>query len=56
MEEEVVGKIYDRRLTRRLLGYLWPYKKYVGIALVFLGFNSILQIAGPLLMKMAIDR
>ena len=56
MEEEVVGKIYDRRLTRRLLGYLWPYKKYVGIALVFLGFNSILQIAGPLLMKMAVDR
>jgi ATP-binding cassette, subfamily B, multidrug efflux pump len=56
MEEEVVGKIYDRRLTRRLLGYLWPYKKYVAIALVFLGFNSILQIAGPLLMKMAVDR
>jgi ATP-binding cassette subfamily B protein len=56
MDEEVVGKIYDRRLTRRLLGYLWPYKRYVGIALVFLAFNSILQIAGPLLMKMAIDR
>lgn len=56
MEEEVVGKIYDRRLTRRLLRYLWPYRKYVAISLVFLGVNSVLQVAGPLLMKMAIDR
>ncbi|HYP08644.1 MAG TPA: ABC transporter ATP-binding protein, partial [Bryobacteraceae bacterium] len=56
MEEEVVGKIYDRKLTGRLLRYLLPYKGYVAIALVFLGFNSVLQIAGPLLMKLAVDR
>lgn len=56
MEEEVVGKIYDRKITRRLLRYLWPYRRYVAISLVFLGINSILQIAGPLLMKIAIDR
>ena len=56
MEEEVVGKIYDRRLTRRLLRYLWPYRRYVAISLVFLAINALLQIAGPLLMKMAIDR
>ena len=56
MEEEVVGKIYDRRLTRRLMRYLWPYRRYVAISLVFLAINSVLQIAGPLLMKMAVDR
>jgi len=56
MEEEVVGKIYDRRLTRRLLRYLWPYRRYVFISLILLAINAALQIAGPLLMKMAIDR
>jgi len=25
-EEEALGKIYDRRLMRRLLAYLGPYK------------------------------
>jgi ABC-type multidrug transport system fused ATPase/permease subunit len=56
MEEEVVGKIYDRRLMQRLLRYLWPYRRYVAISLIFLGINSLLQIAGPLLMKIAVDR
>jgi ATP-binding cassette subfamily B multidrug efflux pump len=56
MEEEVVGKIYDRRLMQRLLRYLWPYRRYVAISLIFLGINSVLQIAGPLLMKIAVDR
>jgi ATP-binding cassette subfamily B protein len=56
MEEEVVGKVYDRRLMGRLMRYLWPYRRYVAISLIFLGVNSVLQIAGPLLMKIAIDR
>jgi ATP-binding cassette, subfamily B, multidrug efflux pump len=56
MEEEVVGKIYDRKIMQRLLRYLWPYRRYVAISLIFLGISSVLQIAGPLLMKMAVDR
>ena len=24
-DEEILGKAYDARLMRRLLGYLWPY-------------------------------
>ena len=56
MEEEVVGKIYDHKIMRRLVRYLWPYRLHVLVSLVFLGVNSVLQIAGPLLMKMAIDR
>ena len=56
MEEEVVGKIYDRKLMQRLLRYLWPYRRYVSISLIFLAISSVLQIGGPLLMKIAIDR
>src|SRR5262245_5106392 len=41
---------------RRLLVYMWPYRWTVVVSLVFLLFNSILQVAGPLLMKLAIDR
>lgn len=56
VEEEVQGKIYDSRLIRRLLTYMWPYRRMVGISLVLLSINSLLQVAGPLLMKIAIDR
>lgn len=56
MEEEVVGKIYDARLMRRLLSYMWPYQRAVAVSLVFLSIDSVLQVAGPLLVKLAIDR
>jgi ATP-binding cassette, subfamily B, multidrug efflux pump len=56
VEEEVVGKVYDSRLMRRLLVYMWPYKWAVVVSLAFLLVNSVLQVVGPLLMKMAIDR
>ncbi len=56
MEEEVLGKAYDGRLMRRLLAYIRPYKSEVLIALVFLLINAVLQVVGPLLTKLAIDR
>ncbi len=56
MEEEILAKAYDSRLMRRLLKYLWPYRSLIAGALVFLILNSILQVAGPLLTKIAIDR
>ena len=31
-EEEVLGKAYDARLMRRLLGYMWPYRGYVAVS------------------------
>jgi ATP-binding cassette subfamily B protein len=55
-EEEVLGKAYDARLMRRLLGYLRPYKLQVAIALVAIIAASVLQLAQPWLMKVAIDR
>ena len=56
MEEEVLGKAYDGRLMRRLLAYIRPYKLEVLIALVLLFINAALQVIGPLLTQIAIDR
>ena len=56
MEEEILGKAYDSRLMRRLVGYLRPYKLSVFVSLLFLLVLSLLQVAGPLLTKLAIDR
>ncbi|MGE5568039.1 MAG: ABC transporter ATP-binding protein [Rhodospirillales bacterium] len=56
VEEEILGKVYDGRLMRRLLGYLKPYRGVVAICVVLLLAASVLQVAGPLLTKMAVDR
>ncbi len=56
MEEEVLGKAYDGRLMRRLLTYLKPYRAIVAASLVLLLLDSLLQIIGPLLTKLAVDR
>ena len=55
-DEEVLGKAYDARLMRRLLGYLRPYSTQVAVALAAIICGSILQLAQPWLMKLAIDR
>ena len=54
-EEEVLGKAYDARLMRRLLGYLRPYWLPVLGALAAIIGASVLQLAQPWLMKIAID-
>src|ERR1700675_2263653 len=56
VEEEVLGKAYDSRLMRRLLGYMRPYRKLVIVSLVFLLAQSALQVLGPLLTQIAVDK
>lgn len=56
MEEEVLGKAYDSRLMKRLLTYMKPYRAVVAGSLVLLLLDSLLQIIGPLLTKLAVDR
>lgn len=54
-EEEVLGKAYDAKLMRRLLGYIKPYKKYVIFAILL---NIVVAALGPVrpyLTKIAID-
>ncbi len=55
-EEEVLGKAYDGRLMRRLLTYLRPYKWHVVIALAAIILKSGLDVLGPYLTKVAIDK
>ena len=55
-EEEAIGKAYDSRLMRRLMGYLRPYAGQVALALVAIIGGSLLQLAQPWLLKVAIDR
>jgi ATP-binding cassette, subfamily B, multidrug efflux pump len=54
-DEDVVGKAYDSRLMKRLLGYLRPYKVQVAIALVSIIASAVLQLAPPYLTRVAID-
>ena len=54
--EEVLGKVYDARLMRRLLAYLRPHRPAVGVALCAIIGHSLLQLAQPYLTKLAIDR
>jgi ATP-binding cassette, subfamily B, multidrug efflux pump len=54
-EEEILGKAYDTRLMRRLLRYLWPYKWHALVALVLTILSAPLVLAGPPLIKAAID-
>jgi ATP-binding cassette, subfamily B, multidrug efflux pump len=56
VEEEVLGKAYDNRLMRRLLGYMRPYRGLVAGSLFFLLLQSGFQVLGPLLTRAAVDR
>ena len=55
-EEEILGKAYDGRLMRRLLTYLRPYKLHVAVALAAIILKSGLDVLGPFLTKVAIDK
>jgi ATP-binding cassette subfamily B multidrug efflux pump len=55
-DEELLGKAYDARLMRRLLGYLRPYTAPVVAAFFAIITGSALQLVQPYLIKLAIDR
>jgi ATP-binding cassette subfamily B protein len=55
-EEQVLGKAYDARLMRRLLGYVKPYWTSAALALVYIITASGLSVLPPYLTKVAIDR
>lgn len=55
-EEEVLGKAYDSKLMKRLLGYLRPYRVQATVAFVAILFKAGCDVIGPYLMKIAIDK
>ena len=54
-EDELLGKAYDARLMRRLLGYLRPHRHTVIVALAAIIGHSMMQLVQPLLTRVAID-
>jgi ATP-binding cassette, subfamily B, multidrug efflux pump len=54
-EEEALGKAYDARLMRRLLGYLRPYRWRVAGAVALLLAGALVELVGPYLTKVALD-
>lgn len=54
-EEDVSSKSFDRRLARRLLSYMWPYRKYAGTAIPLIIFTSIIELLGLNIMMVAVD-
>ncbi len=55
-EDAILGKAYDGRLMRRLLGYVRPYRGAVALAILLLLGASLADLAGPSLYRVAIDR
>ena len=55
-EDEILGKAYDAVLTRRLVGYLAPYRTWVAIAIALLLLQSLAQILPPIIAKEIVDQ
>ena len=54
-EEESLGKAYDARLMRRLLGSVRPYRGLAAAAVALILVSSLLQLVGPLATAVALD-
>ena len=55
-DEDPVGKVYDARLMRRLGRYVFPYWLQAGIASAAVTLKSLCDVAGPILVMVAVDR
>jgi ATP-binding cassette, subfamily B, multidrug efflux pump len=55
-EDPILGRAYDARLVRRLLGYVRPYGVTVVLSIGLLLAASLADLAGPLLYRVGIDR
>ncbi len=53
--EEEGAKAFDRHLTVRLLRYLRPYRVRAGFSVFLVILSSLLEIAGPAIVAIAID-
>lgn len=54
-EDEIVGKVYDRRLMARFVRYLGPYRRLVVACLALLPLIAAARLVQPWILKLAID-
>jgi ATP-binding cassette subfamily B protein len=50
-DDDVVGKVYDGRLMRRLLTYLGPYRLQVILSAVAILIKAASDVMGPYLVR-----
>jgi ATP-binding cassette subfamily B protein len=55
-QEEILGKVYDIRLIKRLWQFIAPYKRLFWLAMLLLPFQQAFGLAQPYLMKIGIDQ
>jgi ATP-binding cassette subfamily B protein len=55
-DDEVAGKVYDARLMRRLGRFVRPYWLQAGVASLAVSLKSLCDVAGPILVMVAVDR
>ena len=55
LDDEIFGKVYDARLVRRLGEFVRPHGTLIAIGVVLLIAMAVLDVAGPLILKVAID-
>lgn len=54
-DDEILGKAYDPQIARRLWGYIRPYRWNILISLIFMTVAMAGYVAGPYLIKVALD-
>jgi ABC-type multidrug transport system fused ATPase/permease subunit len=54
-DDQVLGKAYDSRIARRLLGFLSPYRRRILIVTMFVVLHTLADLGLPLLFAQAID-
>src|ERR1700721_2761966 len=55
-DDEVAGKVYDARLMRRLGKFVRPYWLQASVASLAVTLKSLCDVAGPILVMVAVDR
>ena len=55
-QDEILGKMYDSKMFKRLIVYLKPYLIYIIVAFLFLFLNMLADLALPLIVREAVDK
>src|ERR1700742_3288101 len=54
-DDDVVGKVYDSHLMRRLIRFLNPYKLQAGLSCAAILIKSAADVSGPFFVAVAVD-
>src|SRR5699024_9293894 len=55
VDDELLGKAYDSRIAKRLLGFVGPYRKRIVFTILTVLISTIAELLLPKLFSMVID-